>query len=117
MYLIYINELGPNFRGENMYEFVFSSNTDELWGEDWDSVPAYGKPSPPDIEYISVVGTLAKSKIKLILVQNSEYFDEDDNADKERLVFHFGETKKEIEDKLYSRDLILDYDKTLSYVK
>ena len=46
-----------------------------------------------------------------------ESFDEDHNTDKERLVFHFGETKKEIEDKLYSRDLILDYDKTLSYVK
>tara|TARA_R100000322_G_scaffold85175_3_gene53005 strand:+ start:1285 stop:1689 length:405 start_codon:yes stop_codon:yes gene_type:complete len=134
MNLIYINELGPNFRGENMYEFIFSTNTEELWGEDWDAVPAYGKPAPPDMEYISVVGTLAKSKIKLILVQNSEYFgmehamdnviclgwesfDEDHNTDKERLVFHFGETKKEIEDKLYSRDLILDYDKTLSYVK
>ena len=82
MNLIYINELGPNFRGENMYEFIFSSNTEELWGEDWDAVPAYGKPAPPDMEYISVVGTLAKSKIKLILVQNSEYFGMEHAMDK-----------------------------------
>ena len=133
MYLIYINELGPNFRGENMYEFIFSSKTDELWGEDWDAVPAYGKPNPPEMEYIDVVGTLSKSKIKLILIQDSEYFGmehaidkvislgwevfEEENTEKERLVFQFGETQKETEDKLYSRDLILEYDKSFSYVK
>ena len=31
--------------------------------------------------------------------------------------FQFGETIKSVEDKLYSRDLILNYDKTISYVK
>ena len=39
-----------------------------------------------------------------------------DEFNEERLVFHFGEKIKTVENKLYSRDLILDYDKTLSYV-
>ena len=66
------------------------------------------------------------------MVQNSDYFgmehaldnvialgwevSEEDEFNEERLVFHFGEKIKTVENKLYSRDLILDYDKTLSYV-
>ena len=36
---------------------------------------------------------------------------DDDEFGKERLVFHFGEDIKSVEDKLYSRDLILEYNK------
>tara|TARA_R100001377_G_scaffold83486_1_gene65078 strand:+ start:836 stop:1240 length:405 start_codon:yes stop_codon:yes gene_type:complete len=132
MFLIYVNELGPNYKKENIYEFIFSEKIEELWGEDWDSTPAHGNPGPPEFEYINKVGVLSKSTIKLELVQNSDYFgmehaldnvvslgwevSEEDEFKGNRLVFHFGEKIKEVEDKLYSRDLILDYDKTLSYV-
>jgi hypothetical protein len=133
MFLIFINELGPNYKKENIYEFIFSSKVDELWGDDWDSTPAHGNPGPPEIEYIKKVGVLSKSIIKLELVQNSDYFGMEHALDKiialgwevtdneefdgERLVFQFGDTIKSVEDKLYSRDLILDYDKNMSYVK
>ena len=33
-YLIYINALVPNYKGDNIYEFIFSYNTD-AWGENW----------------------------------------------------------------------------------
>ena len=132
MFLIFINELGPNYKKENIYEFIFSEKIEELWGEDWDSNPAHGNPGPPEFEYINKVGVLSKSTTKLELVQNSDYFgmehaldnvialgwevSEEDEFNGERLVFHFGDKIKTVEDKLYSRDLILDYDKTLSYV-
>ena len=132
MFLIFVNELGPNYKKENIYEFIFSEKIEELWGEDWDSNPAHGNPGPPEFEYINKVGVLSKSTTKLELVQNSDYFgmehaldnvialgwevSEEDEFNEERLVFHFGEKMKTVEDKLYSRDLILDYDKTLSYV-
>ncbi len=132
MFLIFINELGPNYKKENIYEFIFSEKIEELWGEDWDSNPAHGNPGPPEFEYINKVGVLSKSTTKLELVQNSDYFgmehaldnvialgwevSEEDEFNGERLVFHFGDKIKAVEDKLYSRDLILDYDKTLSYV-
>jgi len=31
-YLIYVNELGPNYRGDNIYEFIFSDTTENIWG-------------------------------------------------------------------------------------
>ena len=49
MFLIFINELGPNYKKENIYEFIFSENLEELWGDEWDSVPAHGKPGPPEV--------------------------------------------------------------------
>ena len=78
------------------------------------------------------MGVLSKSSIKLELAQNSDYFGMEhvldnvialgweifeDETSNDRLVFHFGESLKSVEDKLYSRDLILDYDKTISYEK
>ncbi len=66
MFLIFVNELGPNYKKENIYEFIFSNNIDELWGDEWDSTPAHGNPGPPEFEHIDKVGVLAKSKIKLL---------------------------------------------------
>ena len=132
MFLIFINELGPNYKKENIYEFIFSDNIKELWGDEWDSVPAHGNPGPPEFNHIDKVGVLSKSTVKLELVQNSDYFGMehaldkvialgwevyDEEAETDRMVFHFGDNLKSVEDKLYSRDLILDYDKTVSYVK
>jgi hypothetical protein len=134
MYLIFVNELGPNYKGENIYEFIFSDKIDELWGDDWDAQPSHGKPGPPEVVYIKKVGVLARSHVKLELIQNSDYFgmedaldnvialgweihDEGDFGGKERLVFHFGDTIKETENKLYARDLILDFEKDFLNVK
>ena len=106
---------------------------EEMWGEDWDSRPAHGKPSPPEIQFIKKVGVLKGSDIKLDLVQNSDYFsmehaldnvialgwetyeDSYENDEEERLVFHFGDEIKTLEDKLYARDIILKFDKILKY--
>ena len=134
MKLLFVNELGPNYKGQNIYEFIFGESVEELWGEDWDAVPAHGKPGPPEIEHVNTVGVLEGTHIKLDLVQNSDYFsmeyaldnvialgwetyeDKYENGEEERLVFHFGESKKEVTDKLYSRDIILKFDKTLKNV-
>ncbi len=72
-YLIYINGLGPNYKGENIYEFIFS-DTLEVWGENWETKPANGYPSPPDMEYIKKVGILHKGNTTLDLVQESDVF-------------------------------------------
>ena len=135
MKLLFINELGPNYKNENIYEFIFGSETEELWGDEWDAIPAHGKPGPPELQYIETVGVLNNTKVALDLVQNSDYFsmehaldgvislgwetyeDEYENGDEERLVFHFGEGLKSVKDKLYARDIILKFDKTFEYVK
>jgi len=131
MKLIYVNELGPNYRGENIYEFIFS-DVEEVWGDDWDAEPASGRPSPPNVEYIKKVGILKNSDIELNLVQNSDFFSVYDSvedvialgwekSDSEyvidenytRLVFRYGEDIKSVENKLYERDIVLSYEKSL----
>jgi hypothetical protein len=47
-YLIYVNGLGPNYKGDNMYEFIFSDDLD-VWGNEWDSKPSHGNPQPPEL--------------------------------------------------------------------
>lgn len=133
MKLVYINGLGPNFKGDNMYEFIFSDDLENVWGESWDSQPCNGSPKPPDLEYVKKVGVLKNTQIDLELIQNSDFFsftdaidniialgwekenEENLNKSKSRLVFHFGNTEKEVKDKLYERDIILEIEKTLSH--
>jgi hypothetical protein len=131
-YLIYINGMGPNYKGDNIYEFIFS-NTLEVFGENWESKPANGYPSPPDMEYIKKVGTLINEEVAFDLVQNSDVFSvidsmdgvlalgwEKENDDKDfslikRLVFQFGETEENIKNKLYERDIVLQFEKEVVY--
>ncbi len=135
MKLLFINELGPNYKNENIYEFIFGKETEELLGDEWDARPAHGKPGPPELQYIESVGVLNNTKVSLDLVQNSDYFnmehaldnvialgwetyeDDYDNGEEERLVFHFGEELQKVKDKLYSRDIILKFDKKFAHVK
>jgi len=130
-YLIYINELGSNYKGDNIYEFIFSDKLD-VWGENWDAKPANSYPSPPDINVIKKVGVLTTDNVKLILIQNSDLFsmidsiqgviclgwetDEDVSFDdKLRLVFQFGMTETDVKNKIYERDLVLEFEKKLVY--
>lgn len=128
MILIYVNGLGPNYKGDNIYEFIFG-NTLDVWGDEWDSKPSNGNPKPPNIEYIEKVGVLKNSEIELELIQNSDFFSmvdsmddvislawekESDNIDFEkekRLVFRFGESIEKVKDKLYERDIVLEFEK------
>jgi hypothetical protein len=132
--LIYINGMGPNFRGDNIYEFIFS-DTLEVFGENWESKPANGYPLPPDIEYIKKVGTLVNEDISFDLIQDSDVFSVIDSMDNvialgwekenddvdfsltKRLVFHFGDSEEDVKNKLYERDIVLQFEKEVVYEK
>jgi hypothetical protein len=127
-YLIYVNGLGPDYKGNNLYEFIFSDELD-VWGEAWESNPSNGYPSPPDLKHIRKVGTLRNTDIKFELIQNSDFFNMSDAMDDvvalgwevneenvgKRMVFRFGEEEKTVKNKLYERDLILEFEKTVVY--
>jgi len=130
--LIYINGLGPNYKGDNIYEFIFSETLD-VWGENWESKPANGYPLPPDMEYIKKVGVLRNGEITLELIQDSDVFSVIDATDDvialgwekesegldfsiiKRLVFKFGATEEEVKNKLYERDIVLEFEKKVVY--
>ena len=127
-YLIYVNGLGPNYKGDNLYEFIFSDTLD-VWGESWDNRPSNGYPQPPDLKYIKKVGVLRDTDVKLELIQNSDFFsvidamddvislawESDDENVRKRMVFRFGTPEQEIKDKLYERDLVLEFEKKVVY--
>ena len=127
-YLIYVNGLGPNYKGDNLYEFIFSDEKD-VWGEFWESKPSNGYPTPPELKHIKKVGVLRNTDIKLELIQNSDFFcmidamddvvalawETEESEGQKRLVFRFGETEQKIKDKLYERDLILEFEKKVVY--
>lgn len=132
-YLIFVNELGPNYKGDNIYEFIFSDDLEGVWGDSWESKPSNGYPFPPDLEHIKKVGVLKNDIITMSVVQNSDYFsmvdaidgvialcweNENDGVDYERtkrLVFRFGEPEETVKNKLYERDIVLEFEKKLSY--
>jgi hypothetical protein len=131
-YLVFINGLGPNYKGDNMYEFIFSENID-IWDDSWEAKPSNGYPKPPELEYIKKVGVLKNTSIELELIQNSDFFSFMDSMDgvialgwekenehvdfttTKRLVFNFGETEQEIKNKLYERDVVLEFEKKVVY--
>lgn len=125
MVLTYINPLNKNYKGEVIYEFIFSNSVEINFGSDWDCNPASsGLITPPPIEDIKKVGVLNTTKIELDLAIQSEYFsmydcvenilalgwEKESPLDEVRLVFHFGETIDSVNNKLYSRDIVLKFD-------
>jgi hypothetical protein len=124
MKLVYVNELGLDYKGERTYEFIFNDTLKGVHGNDWDLSPASGRPTPPELQFIKVVGVLCDTELKLELVQNSDYFsvldavdevialgweslDEGDVEDAKRLVFKYGEAIEAVIAKLTARKLKL----------
>jgi hypothetical protein len=125
LFLIYINLVGKNYQNNMVYEFIFSDTISNIDGHEWDTFPASGRPEAPHEHFIKKVGRL-ESELILDVVQNSDTFAVWDAIDgvialaweninaydsypDKRLCFRFGETVKEVENKLYEKDLILNY--------
>lgn len=117
--------VGKDYKGNLIYEFIFSDTTNNIDGEQWDVFPASGRPEPPHDNFIKNVGRL-ESELNLEVIQNSDTFAVWDAIDgvialsweninaydaypEKRLCFKFGETLEEVEAKLYEKDLILNY--------
>lgn len=120
MNLIYVNEIGSDYKGQKQYEFIFSKST-EIDMEEWFIIPASISTTPksPNIEYIDLVGLLKNTDLQLELIQNSDYFGVIDAVDgvvslawekfdfdseNERISFKFGETLDSVSKKLKQRN-------------
>lgn len=119
MRLIYINEIGLDFKHQRQYEFIFSE-MDEIDMDEWFTIPAASTSvsKSPDIEYISLVGLLKDTDLELELIQDSDYFGVIDAVDgiislgwekydmereNERVSFKFGEKIESVDKKLSQR--------------
>jgi hypothetical protein len=128
LFLIYINKIGQNWKGEYLYEFIFADNIKDVDGEGWDAYPASSTPEPPETKYIQEVGTL-KATLNLDVIQDSQSFAVWDAVDgiialawenldnyeeypDSRLSFNFGAEKNKVTETLYEKDLFLKFEKT-----
>ena len=120
MILIYINEIGLDFKGQKQYEFIFSKSV-EIDIDEWFVIPssATSLSKSPHFEYVDLVGLLKNTDLNLELVQDSDYFGVIDavdgvislgwekfdiNSDSERLSFRFGESIETVTKKLKLRN-------------
>jgi hypothetical protein len=123
MHLIYVNEIGSDYKGQKQYEFIFSTST-EIDMDEWFKIPASSsfQSKSPDVEYVDLVGLLKNTDLLLELVQDSDYFGVIDAVDgvvamawekfdfdseNERLTFKFGESIESVTKKLKLRDYTL----------
>ena len=122
MHLIYVNEIGQDYKGQKQYEFIFSDEFEIDMGE-WFIIPAANssQSKSPDIQYVDVVGLLKDSDLDLELIQNSDYFGVIDAVDgvislawekfdfekTDRLSFKFGESLESVTKKLKQQGLVL----------
>ena len=128
MYLIYINRIGTTFKGEHIFEFLFSNSVEWEWDETWyeSSVMTDTRELSPDESIIKMVGTLKTDEFNLELVQEDgvrdiynavegiialgwEKLEEEEEIPEKRRVFNFGDTKESIDEQLYEYDLALKY--------
>jgi hypothetical protein len=124
-YLVYINKVGVNYLGNNIYEFLFASDIEEIDGEDWNIYPAsIGNVSPPELSLLSSVAKV-ETDIDLSVINDSDTFSvwdatdgvialayedisEYDEYPDSRLVFSFGEPLESVQQTLFSREITLD---------
>lgn len=129
MNLVFINRIGQNWKGNYVYEFLFSDILEDIEGDGWDSYPSSGNPDSPEEKFIKKSGTLTTT-LKLDLVKDSDSFAMWDAVDgiialawenmegyddypEKRLFFSFGESLSSVEDKLYEKDMVIKYEKEM----
>ena len=78
LFLIYVNRVGKDYKGNVLFEFIFSDTLENVDG---------------------------------VIALAYENIDGYDSYPEKRLCFHFGNTLTEVEEKLYEKDLILNYNK------
>ena len=121
----FIKLIGEESDGYYRYEFIFTGNIDEFWGENFEYKPAgLVNGLLPDDKYISEIHVV-KMKIKLDLIQNSCCFgfqdctdgiialawenvdDYEEYPEDGRIFFRFGETLEEVENKLAMKNVLM----------
>lgn len=125
LYLGFIRLIGAEADGIDNYEFIFTNNIDEFWGENFEYKPCcLCNDLIPNDEYITEIHKI-KTKIKFDLVQDNCCFSMQDcmdgiislaweNIDEYeeypedgRLVFNFGESYDEVERKLALKNILI----------
>lgn len=125
VFLLFVRLIGEENDGYYRYEFMFTDNPDEAWGEGFEYKPCcLVKDLIPSDEYITEVH-IVKTKIKFDLIQDNCCFGMQDCMDgivavahenidgldeypeNGRLFFMFGESLDDVEEKLAKKNILM----------
>ncbi len=125
VFLCFVRLIGEENDGYYRYEFIFTDNPDEVWGENWEYKPAsLVNDLIPSDEYITEIH-IVKTKIKFDLIQDNSCFSLQDcidgcvalayenldsyetYPDDGRLFFMFGEPYEKVERKLAMKGILI----------
>lgn len=125
VYLCFIRLIGEELDGYLRYEFIFTNDVDNVFGEDFEVKPAcLVNDLKVDDQYVYEVHNV-NMKIKLDLIQDNCCFSMSDCYDgivslawqslegldeypqDGRIFFRFGETLEEVEDKLAMKNVLM----------
>lgn len=121
--LIYVDSIGKNSDNKYEYEFFFSEDIKDIWGENWDcDYPNFGGDMKPYKECYSVIKRLI-TDIPFSCIQNNTCFsmqhcidgcvsvcyenisNYEEYPEPYRIVFQFGEDIDSIIEKLQGREI------------
>lgn len=117
-FLAFIDELNSTKNDVYLYRLYFTDNKETLWGEYFNIVPSSIIPNlKPDMSLITFIATL-EVPFELELAKNNSCFSMQDcidgiislsfyNDEENLLVFNFGETFEEIEEKILQKNFKL----------
>jgi hypothetical protein len=121
----FIRLIGEETDGYYRYEFIFTTNIDEFWGENFEYKPSCLVNNLMPYEKFITEIHIVKMKIKLDLIQNSCCFgfqdctdgiialawenvdDYDEYPEEGRIFFRFGETLDDVENKLAIKNVLM----------
>ena len=125
VFLCFVRLIGEENDGYYRYEFIFTNNIDEVWGENFEYKPcSLVNGLIPSDEYITEIH-IVKTKIKFDLIQDNSCFGMQDCMDgcvaiayesldeyeeypeDGRLIFMFGESFDEVERKLAMKNILM----------
>lgn len=125
----YINYLGKNTDGLNVYQFMLTDNPDEVFCEGWSEKPACNisndilMPEEDMYQYVAEVRTdlildlaqdnccfsMQDCRDNIIALASENLDSAEEYPDDGRIVIHFGETFDNIEQMLEKRDIKIKF--------
>lgn len=118
-YLAFVKKIGDTLEGQNIYQFMFTTVPDVVWGDNFNIIPAGIIPNlAPDNNCLSKKGRVI-TDIDFFLACESTCFSMMDAIDHvvalcftepgvgEEIIFHFNDTLEEVREKLESNGLKL----------
>ena len=120
VYLCFVNLVGQEEDGNYRYEFIFTDNPDEVWGDDFEYKPCSIVNGLMVAEEYKTETHIVKTKIQFYLIQNSGCFGMQDCMDgvvslcfsldedlNQPIILNFGDTYNDVAEQLAKNNILI----------